>query len=241
MKKDNDAIPELTEAQKIRLRATVSDMTDMSAGLRAGTASADDVESTLSRLFSCHIDRDTMINAVHVPADAGPYCPALETILRRIPDGWGRWIRHDAGWYPIVVGCDQRLAAIDPDYVVHQVKEKFGTLRYYCTPSGDPTTEMSDTFDDITTEAARVSAITCERCGQPGALHQTRHLVKTQGFAPTTRNLGTYTHPRHRRRDRHRRCRGSGAEPGGRFRRRDLPPDAAARSRRHVVGAVRLA
>jgi len=34
----------------------------------------------------------------------------------------GRWISHDAGWYPIVVACDVRLAAIDPDYVLYQVK-----------------------------------------------------------------------------------------------------------------------
>ena len=117
------------------MRAMVSDMTEMAARLRDGTAAPEDVEGAVARILSVDIDRDTMLNALHVPADAGPYAPALETILRRIPDGWGRWISHDAGWYPIVVAFDQRLSAIDPEYVVHQVKEKFGTLRYYCAPS----------------------------------------------------------------------------------------------------------
>lgn len=79
-----------------------------------------------------------------------------------------------------MVGVDERLSAIDPEYVVHQIKEKFGTLRYYCAPSGDaPSPAVFDAFRAITGEAERASAITCERCGEPGVLHETRYLVKT--------------------------------------------------------------
>lgn len=175
----SDAILELANAQKIRLRATVSDIAEMSTCLRAGTATRDDVESAFRRLLSCDVDRNTLIDAMHILPDAGPYAPALKKILRRIPDGWGRWISHDAGWYSIVVACDQRLATIDPDYVVHQIKEKFGTLRYYCAPRGESTTEVFGAFDAITAEAERVSAITCERCGELGVLHEIHCLVKT--------------------------------------------------------------
>jgi hypothetical protein len=179
MSEDND-IPELTPAEQIRVRAMVSDMTEMAAGLRAGTATPEDVAGGVARIMSVDVDRDTMLNALHIPADAGPFAPALETILRRIPDGWGRWISHDAGWYPIVVGVDQRLTAIDPEYVVHQIKEKFGTLRYYCAPSGEePGSAVLDAFGAIIDEAERASAVTCERCGEPGVLHETRYLVKT--------------------------------------------------------------
>ena len=140
-------IPELTPAEQIRVRAMVSDMTEMAAGLRAGTATPEDVEGAVARIMSVDVDRDTMLNALHMPADAGPFAPALETILRRIPDGWGRWIGHDAGWYPIVVALDQRLSAIDPEYVVHQIKEKYGTLRYYCAPSAEePSPAVVDAF-----------------------------------------------------------------------------------------------
>jgi hypothetical protein len=173
-------IPELTPAEKIRVRAMVSDMTEMAAGLRAGTAAPEDVEGAVARVMSVDVDRDTMLNALHVPVDAGPFAPALETILRRIPDGWGRWIGHDAGWYQIVVDVDQRLSVIDPDYVVHQVKEKFGTLRYYCAPSEEERSPaVLDAFRAITAEAERASAITCERCSEPGVLHETRCVVKT--------------------------------------------------------------
>ncbi len=178
MSEDRD-IPELTDAEKIRVRAMVSDMTEMAAGQRAGTATPEDVAGGVARMMSVDVDRDTMLNALHIPADAGQFAPALEKILRRIPDGWGRWISHDAGWYPIVVGVDQRLSAIDPEYVVHQVKEKFGTLRYYCAPSGEPSPAVCDAFREITAEAERASAITCERCSEPGVLHETRYLVKT--------------------------------------------------------------
>lgn len=177
---EHQDIPALTPAERIRVRAMMSDTTEMAAGLRAGTASPEDVKDAVARIMSVDVDRDTMLNALHIPADAGPFAPALETILCRIPDGWGRWISHDAGWYPIVVALDQRLAAIDPEYVVHQIKEKFGNLRYYCAPSAkEPSRAVLDAFGAIIGDAERASAITCERCSEPGVLHETRYLVKT--------------------------------------------------------------
>ena len=35
------------------------------------------------------------------------------------------------GWMPIIEQLDKDISAIDPDYSITQVKEKFGTLRYY--------------------------------------------------------------------------------------------------------------
>ena len=43
-----------------------------------------------------------------------------------------------AGWEQLIVDLDARLAAIDPDYAVAQIKEKFGALRYYIDPSPAP-------------------------------------------------------------------------------------------------------
>jgi hypothetical protein len=90
---DRNDFPELTEAQKALWRAVVSDAREMSAGLHDGTATREDMQGALYHLLSCDIDWDMLINALHVPPDAGPYAPALERILRRIPDGWGRWRR----------------------------------------------------------------------------------------------------------------------------------------------------
>jgi hypothetical protein len=180
MSGSDEDIPELTESERIRIRATESDFAAMGEGLRNGTATPEDVEGAFARFMSLDIDPQKRRNALHIPADAGPHAAAIETILRRIPDGWGRWISVDAGWYPLVIATDHRLVKLDPDYIVHQIKEKFGTLRYYCTPTGEnPDPELLDAFDAITDDAERASAITCERCGEPGILQRTLYWAKT--------------------------------------------------------------
>lgn len=190
MSSADDDIPELTEAEKIRWRATESDFTAMGDALRNGTATPDDVDGAFARLLSMDYDRDRHRNALHIPADAGEHAAAIETILRRIPNGWGRWLSVDAGWYPLVIATDRRLAEIDPDYVAQQIKEKFGTLRYYCTASSDDASpELLDALDAVTEEAERNSAITCERCGEPGILRRTRYWAKTL-CAPCGDGLG---------------------------------------------------
>lgn len=166
-------IPEPTDAERIRWRALESDVAAMGEGLRNGSATPDDVDGAFARLMSSDIDWKTYRNALHVPADAGEHAGAIEVILRRIPDGWGRSISVDAGWYPLIIATDALLAGLDAEYVVHQVKEKFGTLRYYYRPSSeDVDHETLDAMDAITDGAERASAITCERCGATGFLHQ---------------------------------------------------------------------
>jgi hypothetical protein len=176
-----DGIPELTETRRIRLRAAESDFAAMGDAVRNGTAIPGDVEAAFARLLSLDVDENTRRNALHIPPDAGKHAAAIETILRRIPDGWGRWLSVDAGWYPLVIATDSRLAELDAGYIVHQIKEKFGTLRYYYWPSSDTASlEVLAAMDAITDEAERESAATCERCGQPGILRQTRQIwVKT--------------------------------------------------------------
>lgn len=40
-------------------------------------------------------------------------------------------------WMPLIELCNRDLALIDPYYRIDQIKNKFGGLRYYYTPSGD--------------------------------------------------------------------------------------------------------
>ena len=77
------------------------------------------------------IDLDAILDTPVLPSDAGEYAEGLTKILSRIPPRWGRWIQCGKGWYPLLCELDEKLAAIFPDYELHQVKEKFGTLRYY--------------------------------------------------------------------------------------------------------------
>lgn len=67
------------------------------------------------------------------------------------------------GWRPILERLHDRLLAIDPNYRLHQVKEKMGILRIYAA-------EEVPAIEAAIATAMRESAVTCERCGQPGRL-----------------------------------------------------------------------
>lgn len=68
------------------------------------------------------------------------YNCAVETrILARIPDNWGKYVSCQTGWYPLLDVLDSRLAGINPDYCIFQVKQKFGRLVcYFDIPTPDP-------------------------------------------------------------------------------------------------------
>lgn len=73
------------------------------------------------------------------------------------------------GWYPLIdMLCreiqwhlDKNAKPGTPQFVASQVKEKFGTLRFY----GDGGDERINNFIWF---AESMSAITCETCGAPG-------------------------------------------------------------------------
>ena len=72
------------------------------------------------------------------------------------------------GWYSFIKVLDERLDYLFPrGYQIDQIKEKFGTLRFYC---------RGDAQDDIVHDIARccvtaaesMSARICMYCGEPG-------------------------------------------------------------------------
>jgi hypothetical protein len=73
------------------------------------------------------------------------------------------------GWFKIIENLSKVLIELDDKYCTTsealQVKEKFGTLRFYCQ-SG---TEFHERAID---EAERLSSVTCEDCGSPGVLRR---------------------------------------------------------------------
>ena len=99
------------------------------------------------------------------------YKPMTETTMC-----WG--FECGNGWYHIIrVLCSNIQHHIDwrnqknelnpnqpivPQVTVDQVKEKFGTLRFYYT-GGD------DYIDGLVSMAESMSGITCEQCGNPGS------------------------------------------------------------------------
>lgn len=69
---------------------------------------------------------------------------------------------HD-GWQDIIETCHKALRASSPDYKPVQIKEKFGTLRFYVqgVAYGEP--EYQPILD-----AEAASETTCEDCGETG-------------------------------------------------------------------------
>ena len=75
------------------------------------------------------------------------------------------------GWFPILnqlmgniqhhIDWKNRTEEVVPQVTLDQVKEKFGTLRFYYT-GGD------DYISGLVSMAESMSGITCETCGKPG-------------------------------------------------------------------------
>jgi hypothetical protein len=91
-------------------------------------------------------------------------------------EGWYGCIAPD-GWQKIVEETDEMLAYVDPDYEINQVKEKFGTLRYYF--SSNKTGVEAKIMHAITAAAESKSARTCEICGKYGELRDSKSYIRT--------------------------------------------------------------
>jgi hypothetical protein len=103
--------------------------------------------------------------------------PELE---QKFYDRWPNWFRgkneservnlmcfgfsHGDGWFDLEWRlCEALEKVAPPEYKLMQIKEKFGTLRWYADYGSEATHRLE-------TEAEIESAKTCEQCGKPGEL-----------------------------------------------------------------------
>jgi hypothetical protein len=103
-----------------------------------------------------------------------------EKIIDRIPAQWGKWISCDSGWDWILADLNTKLEYLDPKYEIHQVKEKFGTLRFYYAAWATERVVL-DLMDDAVSKAERYSATTCELCGKSSMMSDSRKGVVFDG------------------------------------------------------------
>jgi hypothetical protein len=112
---------------------------------------------------------------------------------------WG--MECQEGWYDLLDRLMNKLNFISirlgVQVVANQIKEKFGTLRFYYTVIiKDENTVDDTTFDivsDIVSSAERQSENTCESCGKHGELCTNGGWLKTccpecateKGYTPT--------------------------------------------------------
>jgi hypothetical protein len=96
------------------------------------------------------------------------------------PDGW-KWIVED---------CDRLLARLDPEYEIHQIKEKFGTLRYYYGTVADK--ETQEVMDAVVDRAEKLSASTCDVCGNSSMVSNLDRGIKYDPTAVIKSRGGWY-------------------------------------------------
>lgn len=104
----------------------------------------------------------------------GEWDNLVERLQARMPDHGYRGIDVAEGWYSLLDHIDTELRAIDPDYQILQVKEKFGSLRFYFT-STDHYQEMAPIVEIAETK----SMATCEVCGADGVTDTGQWYVVT--------------------------------------------------------------
>ena len=74
------------------------------------------------------------------------------------------------GWYNLLDSAFRKIYKIIPlgiEIKVEQIKEKFGTLRFYYTPRSDDK-DLCEIINDIVSNTENESSIICEVCGFPG-------------------------------------------------------------------------
>lgn len=104
----------------------------------------------------------------------------MQPVLDRIPSEWGKEILFGSGWNALVLELDRKLSELDPSYVVHQAKEKFGGLRYYAELSQNPLDEnTTEEFRRLIQQAEYESYSICETCGDSGSRRNSRGYIHT--------------------------------------------------------------
>lgn len=166
---------EMTPEEKASLAASNAAISDLAGALLSRDREGADAAFEAARQANTKLDREALLNKFHMPKDAEGFEDGLRAIMRRIPDGWGRWVSCSRGWYPIVIQLDHDLAAIDPGYELHQVKEKLGGLRYYFGVSEGTSKADRQRMDELVDAAEEKCEATCELCGDPGIRHTTPH------------------------------------------------------------------
>jgi len=124
---------EVSGLEKAQMQAFKGTLTELVEAAQSEDSEGFDAAAAQMRQLADNslLNSEEFLNSLHVPDDAGEYEQDIRDILARIPDGWGRWLSVGRGWYPLVVETHRKLAKLFPDYEVHQVKEKFASLRYY--------------------------------------------------------------------------------------------------------------
>jgi hypothetical protein len=105
----------------------------------------------------------------------------IESLMHKDYTGY---IECDHGWDELIIKCHEELIALDPNYVLIQIKQKFGGLRYYFETEADNRTRLK--MYEVTGRYEALSLKTCEVTGEAGVLmkHQGQYFTVNPNYAP---------------------------------------------------------
>jgi len=89
------------------------------------------------------------------------------------------WCYLPEGWFDLVCEMNEKLEAINPDYILDQCKEKFGGLRYYTTDNNGPNVDVEQ-FDKVISDYEELSFKVCDECGSEGKPTSKRGWIRTR-------------------------------------------------------------
>lgn len=93
---------------------------------------------------------------------------------------WG--IETGDGWHGLINELCSKLVALHPNIRADQVKEKYGTLRFYIGSEGKVPPSIMDRAYDLEDEYEKKSALICENCGNAG-------IIRSGGWVRTLCDL----------------------------------------------------
>lgn len=82
------------------------------------------------------------------------------------------------GWHSLIKETHEKLLYLDINYTIVQIKEKYGTLRYYFDSSSHNPIKTA-IMHDVVRVAEDRSARTCEQCGAPAETRAEKHWYFT--------------------------------------------------------------
>lgn len=98
----------------------------------------------------------------------------MKDVLAHFQEDYTAYIECQDGWNHLILACHRELERLDPEYTIFQIKEKFGELRYYATPSNP---QLNKEFNSIIEKYSRISRQTCEISGKHGQLMRNNYGV----------------------------------------------------------------
>lgn len=83
------------------------------------------------------------------------------------------------GWFDLIEDLHHALLSLCPGYQVVQIKEKFGSLRFYADITNSYPTPVQTVFYQTINQYEVMSSKICEECGAAGMLREDLSWMRT--------------------------------------------------------------